>query len=87
MTQNSPGKDRFQQAYEGTAPWDIGKPQPVSVDAAEQIIGSILSCGPNCPQQFGLCSVNRERRGARERTAFAVLGWGGEAGEVWLTPQ
>ena len=45
MSQNIPGKDRFQQAYEGTAPWDIGKPQPVFVDAAEQITGSILDAG------------------------------------------
>jgi len=45
MAQNIPGKDRFQQAYEGTAPWDIGKPQPVFVDAAEQITGSILDAG------------------------------------------
>ncbi len=45
MAENIPGKDRFQQAYEGTAPWDIGKPQPVFVDAAEQITGSILDAG------------------------------------------
>ena len=45
MVPNIPGKDRFQQAYEGTAPWDIGKPQPVFVDAAEQITGSILDAG------------------------------------------
>jgi cyclopropane fatty-acyl-phospholipid synthase-like methyltransferase len=45
MAQNIPGKDRFQQAYEGTAPWEIGKPQPVFVDAAEQITGSILDAG------------------------------------------
>ena len=45
MAQNIPGKDRFQQAYEGTAPWDIGKPQPVFVDAAEQITGSVLDAG------------------------------------------
>ena len=45
MAQNIPGKNRFQQAYEGTAPWDIGKPQAVFVEAAEQLIGSILDAG------------------------------------------
>ena len=38
-------KEQFQQAYAGQPPWDIGKPQPVLVQAAEQITGSILDAG------------------------------------------
>lgn len=45
MSQEIPGKDRFQQAYEGKAPWDIGKPQPVFVRAADQITGAVLDTG------------------------------------------
>lgn len=45
MTESLPDKDRFQQAYEGKPPWDIGEPQPVYVAAAEQITGSVLDSG------------------------------------------
>ena len=45
MTENLPEKQRFQQAYEGQAPWDIGKPQPMLVEAAGQIAGSVLDAG------------------------------------------
>lgn len=45
MAQNIPGKDHFEQAYGGKAPWDIGKPQPVFAEAAEQITGSVLDAG------------------------------------------
>lgn len=45
MAQNIPRKEHFQQAYDGKAPWDIGKPQPVFVDAAKQITGSLLDAG------------------------------------------
>ena len=45
MSLESTGKQRFQQAYEGQPPWDIGKPQPVFVQAADQISGSILDAG------------------------------------------
>ena len=45
MAQNIPRKEHFQQAYDGKAPWDIGKPQPVFVEAAEQITGSVLDAG------------------------------------------
>ena len=45
MAENIPGKDHFQQAYEGKPPWEIGKPQPVFVEAAEQITGSVLDAG------------------------------------------
>lgn len=47
MAPAAPGKEQFQEAYEGKVPWDIGKPQPVFVQAADQITGSILDrvCG------------------------------------------
>lgn len=45
MPEELPDKNRFQQAYEGKAPWDIGKPQRVFVEAADQINGSILDVG------------------------------------------
>ena len=45
MPDESPGKDRFQQAYVDKAPWDIDKPQPVFVAAADRISGSILDAG------------------------------------------
>ena len=45
MPQELPGKDRFQEAYQGKAPWDIGKPQPALIEAADQITGSILDAG------------------------------------------
>jgi SAM-dependent methyltransferase len=45
MTQNIPTKEHFQQAYEGKPPWDIGKPQPVFIEAADQITGSVLDAG------------------------------------------
>lgn len=40
-----PDRNRFESAYSGKAPWDIGKPQKVFVDAADQITGSILDAG------------------------------------------
>ena len=45
MAHNIPDKHRFQQAYDGKPPWDIGKPQPVFVEAAEHIKGSVLDAG------------------------------------------
>jgi len=45
MTQHIPSKAHFQQAYDGKAPWDIGKPQPVFVEAADRIVGSVLDAG------------------------------------------
>jgi 2-polyprenyl-3-methyl-5-hydroxy-6-metoxy-1,4-benzoquinol methylase len=45
MPDEIPTKDRFEEAYAGKAPWDIGKPQPVFVRAADQITGSILDSG------------------------------------------
>jgi cyclopropane fatty-acyl-phospholipid synthase-like methyltransferase len=40
-----PGKERFQEAYQGKPPWDIGKPQNAFVQAADQITGSLLDVG------------------------------------------
>src|SRR3954453_17910730 len=40
-----PDKARFEQAYAGMAPWDIGKPQPAFVAVAEKITGSVLDSG------------------------------------------
>jgi SAM-dependent methyltransferase len=45
MPDEIPTKDRFAEAYAGKAPWDIGKPQPVFVRAADRISGSILDAG------------------------------------------
>jgi len=45
MASESTGKERFQEAYAGQPPWDIGRPQPVFVQAADQITGSILDAG------------------------------------------
>jgi cyclopropane fatty-acyl-phospholipid synthase-like methyltransferase len=45
MPDEFPGKARFQQAYQGKAPWDIGKPQRAFFEAADQITGSILDTG------------------------------------------
>ncbi|HJT31356.1 MAG TPA: class I SAM-dependent methyltransferase [Pirellulales bacterium] len=42
---NIPGKERFEEAYQGKPPWDIGRPQRVFVEAADQITGSILDAG------------------------------------------
>jgi cyclopropane fatty-acyl-phospholipid synthase-like methyltransferase len=40
-----PNRETFENAYAGKAPWDIGKPQPVFIQAADQITGSILDAG------------------------------------------
>lgn len=41
-------RERFQEAYAGRAPWDVGKPQSVFIAIADSISGSILDagCGP-----------------------------------------
>ncbi len=38
-------RERFQSAYAGEAPWDIGRPQPAFQAAADLIAGSILEAG------------------------------------------
>ncbi len=40
-----PDRTTFESAYAGQAPWDIGKPQRVFVEAAEHIKGTILDVG------------------------------------------
>jgi SAM-dependent methyltransferase len=40
-----PDRNTFETAYAGQAPWDIGKPQRVFIDAADRISGSILDAG------------------------------------------
>ena len=36
---------RFQAAYEGKPPWDLGRPQPAFIEIADQITGSVLDAG------------------------------------------
>jgi SAM-dependent methyltransferase len=40
-----PTRETFENAYVGKAPWDIGKPQQVFIDAADRVSGSILDAG------------------------------------------
>jgi SAM-dependent methyltransferase len=35
----------FEAIYAGDAPWDVGRPQPVFVEAADRIVGSVLDAG------------------------------------------
>ena len=41
----NPTHQRFQTAYEGKPPWDLGRPQPALVEIADQITGSVLDAG------------------------------------------
>jgi len=38
-------RQRFQSAYEGQPPWDLGRPQKPFVDDADQITGLVLDTG------------------------------------------
>jgi SAM-dependent methyltransferase len=40
-----PDKAMFESMYAGGAPWDIGKPQPALIGAADKITGNILDAG------------------------------------------
>lgn len=40
-----PDRSRFENAYAGKAPWDIGRPQKGFVEAANLISGSVLDSG------------------------------------------
>lgn len=40
-----PDRGRFEEAYAGMAPWDIGRSQKTFVDVAERIAGTVLDCG------------------------------------------
>ena len=40
-----PKRQRFQNAYEGNPPWDLGRPQKPFVENADQIAGLVLDTG------------------------------------------
>ena len=40
-----PDRNRFESAYAGKAPWDIGKPQKTFIDVAGQVGGTLLDSG------------------------------------------
>jgi SAM-dependent methyltransferase len=40
-----PNRETFESAYAGKAPWDIGRPQPVLVEAADRVTGEVLDAG------------------------------------------
>jgi len=42
---NVPNRSKFESAYAGQAPWDIGRPQKALIDLADQVTGSILDAG------------------------------------------
>jgi cyclopropane fatty-acyl-phospholipid synthase-like methyltransferase len=45
MTRETPGKEHFEEMYQGQPPWDIGRPQSALVKIADQVTGSILDAG------------------------------------------
>lgn len=45
MTHETHGKDHFAKMYQETPPWDIGRPQPVLFNIADQVHGSVLDAG------------------------------------------
>jgi len=40
-----PTRETFESMYTGKAPWDIGRPQKIFVEVADQVQGSILDAG------------------------------------------
>ncbi len=38
-------RSTFEASYAGQPPWDIGKPQPAFIEAADQVQGSVLDAG------------------------------------------
>jgi cyclopropane fatty-acyl-phospholipid synthase-like methyltransferase len=42
---DNPSRERFQAAYEGKPPWDLGQPQKPFIEVADQITGSVLDVG------------------------------------------
>lgn len=42
---NIPTRETFESLYSGKAPWDIGRPQKLYIEAADQIRGTILDAG------------------------------------------
>ncbi len=45
MTETSPDKETFRQAYRSTPPWDIPGPQPAFVEVADRVSGKVLDAG------------------------------------------
>jgi len=48
---DNPNRERFQAAYEGKPPWDLGRPQKAFIEVTDQITGSVLDAG--CGTQAG----------------------------------
>jgi cyclopropane fatty-acyl-phospholipid synthase-like methyltransferase len=42
---DDPKHERFQAAYEGKPPWDLGRPRKPFIDHADQITGAVLDTG------------------------------------------
>ncbi|HLJ12751.1 MAG TPA: class I SAM-dependent methyltransferase [Planctomycetaceae bacterium] len=42
---NIPTKEEFRSMYAGKAPWDIGRPQRMFVDAADLVRGDVFDAG------------------------------------------
>src|SRR5947209_9873637 len=40
-----PNRETFKTAYAGKPPWDIGRPQPAFVEAADRVTGDVLDAG------------------------------------------
>jgi len=40
-----PDRERFENAYAGEAPWDIGRPQEALVNVADRVAGPLLDAG------------------------------------------
>lgn len=40
-----PDRSRFESMYDSGAPWDIGRPQPAIIAAADRITGKVLDAG------------------------------------------
>jgi cyclopropane fatty-acyl-phospholipid synthase-like methyltransferase len=83
-----PDRTTFETLYAGGAPWDIGKPQKVFLDAADQVRGSVLDAGcgtgdtalffagrghPVTGMDFLEDPINRARRKAAERGLSATF--------------
>ena len=42
---DNPSRERFQAAYAGVPPWDLGRPQEPFIELADRITGSVLDAG------------------------------------------
>ena len=83
-----PDRSRFESAYAGQAPWDIGRPQKPFIDMADRISGSVLDAGCGTGDtallfagrgchvtgiDFIEQAINRARRKAAERGVQATF--------------